>query len=206
MQDVVRATRKYTKLYRAELARRGDAAAEKKAAAYSKRLAEMYASELFQAHNVYPTTDATLIYAVIAMCLELRDEGFADERIVEFSDGMFRTRKKFFAALEKLVNLLPNAYAIAEKWNVDDHAKRVADGSITYDYFKVEDGHIEYSISKCAYVDMFDAFGIRPLCRIFCKTDEFAYASLTRHVEFIRHSELATGPCCHDEVIRTRTS
>ena len=204
MQDVERATRKYTKLYRTELACRGDAAAEKKAAAYSKRLAAMYASERFRAHNVYPTTDATLIYAAIAMCLELRDEGLADEEIIEFSDGMFHRRKKFFAVLEKLVNLLPCAYAIAEKWNIEDHAKRVADGSIAYDYFEVEDGHIEYRISKCAYVDMFDAYGIRPLCRIFCKTDEFAYASLTRHVEFIRHSELATGLCCHDEVIRKK--
>ena len=202
MQDMGRATRKYTKLYRAELVRRGDAYADKKSAAYADRLTTMYASELFQAHNIYPTTDATLIYAVIAMCLELRDKGYTDSEIIEFSDGMFCRRKMFFAALEKLVNLLPCAYSIAEKWNIDDHAKRVADGSITYDFFEVEDGHIEYRISKCAYVDMFDDYGIRPLCRIFCKTDEFAYASLTRHVEFIRHSELATGPCCHDEVIR----
>ena len=204
MQDMDRAMRKYTKLYRAELLRRGDAHAEKKAVAYADRLSTMYASELFQTHNIYPTTDATLIYAVIAMCLELRDEGNAYESIIEFSDGMFRRRKKFFAALEKLVNLLPCAWKIARKWNIDDHAKRVADGSIGYDFFKAEDGRIEYSISKCAYVDMFEAYGIRPLCRIFCKTDEFAYASLTRHVEFIRHSELATGSCCHDEVIRKR--
>lgn len=25
---------------------------------------------------------------------------------------------------------------------------------------------------------------------------------LTRHVEFIRHSDLSDGPACHDEVIR----
>ncbi len=29
-----------------------------------------------------------------------------------------------------------------------------------------------------------------------------AYSGLTRHVEFIRHSDLSDGPACHDEVIR----
>ena len=202
MQNMDRAVRKYTKLYRAELARRGTDAVDEKAAAYAQRLSEMYASERFAADNVYPTTDVTLIYAVIAMCLEQREQGLTDEGIIEFCDCVFRVRKKAFAVLEKVLNVLPNAYAIAEKWNIDDHDKRVADGSITYDLFEVTDGKIEYSISKCAYVDMFAAYGVRPLCRIFCKTDEFAYANLTRHVEFIRHSELATGDCCHDEVIR----
>ena len=200
--DTDRAVRKYTKLYRAELARRGTDAANERAAAYAKRLTAMYASERFAEHNVYPTTDTTLIYAVIAMCLELREQGLTDAEIIDFTDCVFRVRKKAFAVLEKALNVLPNAYAIAEKWNIDDHAKRVEDGSIGYDLFEVTDGHIEYSISRCAYVDMFDAYGVRPLCRIFCKTDEFAYANLTRHVEFIRHSELATGDCCHDEIFR----
>ena len=61
---------------------------------------------------------------------------------------------------------------------------------------------MEYSISKCMYVEMFAEYGIRPLCKIFCKTDEFAYAGLTRHVNFIRHSDLSDGPACYDEVIR----
>ena len=49
---------------------------------------------------------------------------------------------------------------------------------------------------------MFERYGIRPLCKIFCLTDEFAYAQLPRHVRFIRHSDLSDGVCCHDEIIR----
>lgn len=36
----------------------------------------------------------------------------------------------------------------------------------------------------------------------FPNTDTFANANLTRHIEFIRHSDLSDGPACHDEVIR----
>ena len=35
-----------------------------------------------------------------------------------------------------------------------------------------------------------------------CMTDEFAYAGLSRHVKFIRHSDLSDGLACLDEVIR----
>ena len=198
------ATRKCVKLFASELKRRGIGAPDDMAAAYANRLGSMYASEQFRLHNIYPTTDTTLVYAVIAMCLELREHGFTDAEAIDFCDSAFRARKKVVAFLEKLINLLPCAYGIVEKWNIDDHAKRVKDGSITYDLFEVTDGHIEYSISSCAYVDMFAAYGIRPLCRIFCKTDEFAYANLTRHIEFIRHSDLATGESCHDVIRRKR--
>lgn len=99
-------------------------------------------------------------------------------------------------------NLLPNSFDIARKWNISDHDKRMKDGSITYDYFNVGKDKVEYRISKCMYVRMFEAYGIRGLCKIFCMTDEFAYAGLPKHVKFIRHSDLSDGPACFDEVIR----
>ena len=200
MENREKTVAKYARLYAKALARRGFADVEAKTAAYRQRLTEMYASEAFAKHNVYPTMDVVLIYAVVAMCLELKGFGLGDEEIMAFSDEMFAARKRFFAALEKCVDVLPNSYRIAEKWNIGDHDKRVEDGSIDFDLFRVEPGHIEYRITGCRYVDIFEHYGIRRLCRIFCKTDEAAYASLTRHVTFIRHSELATGDSCHDEI------
>jgi len=61
---------------------------------------------------------------------------------------------------------------------------------------------IEYSVSGCRYVVMFETYGIRGLCKIFCMTDTTAYEGLTRHVTFIRHSDLSDGDACHDEIIR----
>ena len=63
---------------------------------------------------------------------------------------------------------------------------------------------IEYSISKCVYIEMFETYGIRKLCRIFCMTDTTSYENLRRHVTFIRHSDLSDGEACHDEIIRRR--
>ncbi len=194
--------RKYGKLYSNALNQMRFPDAEAMTGKYEDRLQRMYDSPAFKAHNIYPTMDVSLIYAVIAMCLELKEKDFSDQEIMDFSDLVFQKRKKVFAALEKVIDALPNAYAIAEKWNIDDHEKRVKDASITYDIFKVEDGRIEYSISRCMYVKMFEHYGIRSLCRIFCNTDISAYSQLKRHVKFTRYSDLSDGDCCHDVIER----
>lgn len=185
--------KKYSDLYRIALNKWQLSDVEGKTAAYEKRLRKMYESEAFKEHDVYPTMNVELIYAVIAMCLELKGFGLSDREIMDFSDTVFEKRKKFFAVLEKAVNVLPNSYKIAEKWNINDHEKRVKDGSITYDVFDVKDGRIEYRISKCKYVYMFEYYGIRPLCKIFCNTDTSAYSKLTRGVKFTRYSDLSDG-------------
>ena len=169
-------------------------------ASFEHRLKAMYASELFHKHDVYPTIDAAHVYSVIAMCLELREHGLTDEQTMEAVNVGFAARRRFFDTLLRAINHLPNAYAIAQRWNIGDHEKRVADGSIDYDLFEVREHSIEYHISGCRYVDMFEAWGIRSLCKVFCETDTRSYASLTRHVEFVRHSDLSDGLSCHDEI------
>lgn len=194
----------YSKIYRKALQNARLDNVEQRISAYSKRLSEMYVSDLFKEHNIYPTMNVVLIYAVIAMCLELKEAGLSDPDIIDSINIGFSSRRRFFQNLIKFINLLPNSFEIAKKWNINDHGKRVKDGSITYDVFDVTKDKVEYSISRCMYVEMFEHYGIRSLCRIFCMTDERSYAGLTRHVEFIRHSDLSIGNCCHDEVIRRR--
>lgn len=194
--------RKSSRLYRKALEKQNFSDAEIKTGQYAKRLRDMLASPAFKAHDVYPTMNVPLIYAVIAMCLELRGFGLSDGDIMAFTDVVFAGHRKIFDTLIRIIDLLPTCFQIAKKWNIKDHAKRVQDHSITYDSFNVSENAVEYRISKCMYVEMFECYGIRGLCKIFCNTDTRSYAGLTRHVRFIRHSDLSDGPCCWDEVHR----
>ena len=194
--------RKCSRLYQRTLKIQNFSDVESKTRQYENRLRNMLASPAFNAHNVYPTMNVPLIYAVIAMCLELLDLGLSDGEIITFTDIVFAGRRKIFDTLIRIVNLLPNSFQIAKKWNISDHAKRVRDHSITYDSFNVSKDAVEYRISECMYVEMFECYGIRSLCKIFCNTDTRSYAGLTRHVRFVRHSDLSDGPCCWDEVCR----
>ena len=196
--------KKYVKAYKRVLSTGGFDHVDERLRTYAKRLSRMYATEQFKEHNIYPTTDASYIYAVIAMCLELKEEGVEDGRIITTVNQGFERKRNFFKRIIAVIDRLPNSFDIVRKWNLSDHEKRVCDGSITYDYFKADKDKIEYHISKCMYVEMFATYGIRELCKIFCMTDETAYAGLTRHVNFIRHSDLSDGPACFDEVIRRK--
>lgn len=192
--------KKYAKIYRTALIENNFSDIDVRVESYVHRLQGMYASQDFAKHNVYPTMDVTKIYAVIAMCLELKKDKYTDKEIIDIVNSGFKRLKKILAVAEKIIDSLPTSYKIAKKWNITDYENRIKDGSITYDYFNVTEGKIEYCISKCMYIEMFEYYGIRSLCKIFCLTDEAAYANLTRHVKFIRHSDLSDSTCCHDEV------
>ena len=200
--DAQKAIKEYGKYYRIALEEGRFDNIEEKMKTFEKRLKEMYSSENFKKHNIYPTINVTYVYAVIAMCLEIRDLGYSDKEIIEILNRGFDKRRDRYRKIIAFLNNLPNSFSIARRWNINDHKKRVEEGSITYDYFNVSKDKVEYSISKCMYVEMFETYGIRGLCKIFCMTDEFAYSGLTKHVNFIRHSDLSDGQACFDEVIR----
>jgi len=202
--EMEKTVKKYGKIYRKILAALNGSDSDRKQEAYEKRLTEMYASEKYAEHNVYPTTNTEYIYAIIAMCLELKGLGLSDKEIIDAVNNGFSARRNFFKSLIRCIDLLPNSYQIAKKWNISDHDKRVRDGSIFYDQFDVSEGKIEYNISKCMYVEMFETYGIRPLCKVFCMTDTTAYSNLEKHVKFIRYSDLSDGDCCHDIIMDKR--
>lgn len=193
--------KKYSKIYKVALKENDFSDIDEKIKLYKQRLEEMYNSQMFEKHNVYPTMNVTKIYAIIAMCLELKKEKLSDKEIIDIINSGFEKLRGIVKIIAKVINLLPNTYQIAKNWNINDYNNRVKDGSITYDYFNASDEKVEYRISKCKYIEMFEYYGIRSLCKIFCLTDETAYANIPKHVLFIRHSDLSNGECCHDEVI-----
>lgn len=195
---------KYSKIYKVALKENDFSDINERIKSYKQRLEEMYNSQTFEKHNVYPTMNVTKIYAIIAMCLELKKENLSDKEIIDIINNGFEKLRGIVKIIAKVINLLPNTYQIAKKWNINDYNNRVKDGSITYDYFNASNEKVEYRISKCMYIEMFEYYGIRSLCKIFCLTDESAYANIPKHVTFIRHSDLSNGECCHDEVINKK--
>ena len=198
--DIEKKIRNYSKIYRKALIAGKLPDIETEITSYRERLREMFASDAFKRHSIYPTTNAVHVYAVIAMCLGLKHYDLSDHQIINIINSGFSARRKFFKRLLRCIDMMPNAYRIAQKWNISDHDKRVKDGSLTYDYFNVSEGKIEYSISGCVYIEMFEQYGIRSLCKIFCMTDTTSYENLPKHVKFVRHSDLSDGDCCHDEI------
>ena len=68
------------------------------------------------------------------MCLGFKRLQLSDAQII---DSGFRARRNFFRRLLRCIDMLPNAYRIAWKWNVADYDKRAKDSSLTFAYFHV---------------------------------------------------------------------
>ena len=204
-KEIDKKIKSYSKYYRNILVNEGLEDIDRRMSSYKARLKEMYRSDGFKTHNIYPSTNVSFVYAVIAICLELKNAGYTDDRIIPAVEKSMEKRWNAFVKILQFIDLFPFSFSVVRKWNQSDHADRVKDRSITYDYFNLGREKVEYYISKCMYVEMFSFYGIRPLCKIFCNTDRIAYSGLTRHVEYICHSDLSDGDACYDEIIRKST-
>ncbi len=101
MKKTGKTVKKYTALYRSALLCAGMHDAAQKTRNYVARLTEMYASDAYWQHDRYPTMRVSMIYAVIAMCLGLKDAGLQKEAIIGFVNDAFRKRKQAFIRLKK---------------------------------------------------------------------------------------------------------
>ena len=106
--DMAKTVKKYGKIYRRILVIGNYVKQE----AYEKRLTEMYASEKYKEHNIYPSTNTEYVYAIIAMCLELKGLGLSDKEIIDIINRGFSRRRDFFKNLIRCIDLLPNSYRV----------------------------------------------------------------------------------------------
>ena len=107
--ETAKTVKKYGSTYRKILAALNDPDPDRKQEAYEKRLTEMYNSEKYAEHNIYPTTNAEYIYAIIALCLELKGSGLSDKEIIDTVNSGFSGRRNFFKYLIRCIDLLPNS-------------------------------------------------------------------------------------------------
>jgi len=81
---------KYAGLFRSALKGKRFRKIDRKVSQYRCRLANMYSSDTYREHNVYPTMNVEKIYAVIVMCLELKEyePSLSGHEIIDFVNGI----------------------------------------------------------------------------------------------------------------------
>ena len=81
-KEIDKKIKSYSKYYRNILVNEGLEDIDRRMSSYKARLKEMYRSDGFKTHNIYPSTNVSFVYAVIAICLELKNAGYTDDRII----------------------------------------------------------------------------------------------------------------------------
>ncbi|MCR5094368.1 MAG: hypothetical protein K6B72_10390 [Lachnospiraceae bacterium] len=92
--EIDKKIRSFSGYYRSVLVNEGVNDVAPKMLSYETRLREMCNSDEFTAHNIYPSTNVSFVYAVIAMCLELRDDGYTDDRIIPAVEKGMESRRR----------------------------------------------------------------------------------------------------------------
>ena len=107
--DIAKTVKKYGKIYRRILVIGNYPDPYVKQEAYEKRLTEMYASEKYAEHNIYPSTNTEYIYAIIAMCLELKGLGLSDKEIIDKINRGLSLRRNLFKNLIRCLRISSDA-------------------------------------------------------------------------------------------------
>lgn len=97
---------RYAALFRSALIEHRRPEIDRKVSQYRCRLEAMYASDTYRKHNIYPTINVERVYAVIAMCLELKTYERMYMEMFKY-DGIRSLCKIFCMTDELAYSLLP---------------------------------------------------------------------------------------------------
>lgn len=111
-KELDRKVKSFSKYYRNILLNEGINDVVPKMNSYESRLREMYSSAQFAAHSVYPSMNVPFVYAVIAMCLELKDAGYTDDRMIPAVEKGMASRWNAFVGILKFIDRFPFTFPI----------------------------------------------------------------------------------------------
>ena len=195
---------KYAKMFFRTMKEIGRDDAEHLYEVFYTRYIEHLNSKEFQDFSRYKTIILEKVYCAIThakICLEL---GYSLEEAHRlWEEVLSRNFKKFFNLGMELIDALPNGYKIVAGWLYKDAKARIAEDCLTFDLLDYTNQKLEYKITRCAYAEIFEYYGIRNFAKVFCNAD-LCMTVMHRHAKFIRHSDLVDGPFCHDEIFNTK--
>lgn len=196
----MKAANRYTKLFVAAMKEIGRSDSEILGETFKTKYLAYLNSKEFDEFSRYKTISLEKVYCAIThakICLEL---GYSQEEAQRIWEEVLTKKfKKLYRGICSFVDLLPGGYKIVAGLLYKDAKERIAEDCLTYEKLMYTDQKLEYIITRCAYVEIFEYYGIRQFCKVFCNSD-LCMEVLHKRAKFVRHFDLVDGPYCHDEI------
>lgn len=159
-------------------------------------------SKEFIEFSRYKTISLEKVYCAITFAKICTESGYSlDEAQEIWEEVLTKELKRKINNIFKVIDNLPHCYKIVSGLLYKDAKERIAENCLTYELLEYNKEKLEYKISRCAYVEIFEYYGIKQFCKVFCNND-LCMNTLHKRAKFIRHSDLVDGKCCHDEIIK----
>ena len=168
---------------------------------YKSKYLEYVNSPKYAEFVKYKTMGTDKVYAAVTHAKVCEEFGISlDEAQHIWEKYTAKNVRKIIKGFCRAIDILPNGYKIVSGWLYKDAQERIAENCLTYEMLVYSSQKLEYKITHCMYVEVFERYGIKSFCKVFCDND-LCMSVMHRKAKFIRHSDLVDGHCCHDEVI-----
>lgn len=202
MEKKVKWMNQYSKLFAKAMKKIGREDYKKLEHMYRNRYMNHLCSKEFEEYLKYTSMTLELIYAAITfaqICLEI---GLTLEEAQEiWEEHIAKSKRNMLRMVIVIVDSMSRGYEKVVDFLKNDANIHMKDESLTYELLESDGKKLEYKITRCAYAEIFEAYGIRRFCKVFCNND-LCLCAMQKKAKFIRHSDLIDGDCCHDELIK----
>ena len=202
MEKKVKWMTQYSKLFAKAMKKIGRKDFRKLENLFRNRYMDYLCSEEFEEYKKYGSITLEKVYAAIThalICLEIGISLEESQRIWE--EMIEEAEKKKALFLCKLVDKLKNGYRIVANYLDKEVRKHKADESMTFEILKTSENQAEFKVTRCAYLEIFECYGIREFCKVFCNNIR-CLEVLKESARFTRYSNLLDGDCCHVELTK----
>ena len=202
MEKKVKWMTQYSKLFAKAMKKFGRKDYRKLENLFRNRYMDYLCSEEFEVYKKYGSITLERVYAAITHALICLEIGISLEEAKRIWEEMIeQADKKRALFLCKLVDKLKNGYQIVANYLDKEARKHKADESMTFEILKSGDDKSEFKVTSCVYIEIFERYGIREFCKVFCNNIH-CLDVLHESARFTRHSNLLDGDCCHLELTK----
>lgn len=202
MEKKVKWMTQYSKLFAKAMKKYGRKDYKKLENLFRNRYMDHLCSEEFEAYKKYGMISIEKIYAAIThaqICLEIGLTLEESQRIWEaFID---ENERKIHVLFCSFFDCWKNGYRKIANHLENEARKYKADGSMVFDILERNEEKLEFKVSKCVYVEIFEAYGIKSFCKVFCKRLQ-SLECMKKTADLRIYSNMIEDNCCHVELLK----
>ena len=202
MEKKVKWMTQYAKLFEKAMKKLGRSDYKKQVDLFRNRYMDHVCSEQYELYAKYGSVILEKVYAAITyvqICLEI--EISLEEAMRIWQEVMVADEQRIANGMCGLLDHLKNGYKLVANHLEKEARKHKADGSMTFEVLACTEDKLEVNISKCLYVEIFEAYGIREFGCVFCDSLK-CLEKMQKSASFEKRSSLLDGECCHMSFVK----
>ena len=202
MEKKVKWMTQYSKLFAKAMKKIGRSDYKKLENLFRNRYMDHLCSDEYEKYAKHGSIALEEVYAAIThaqICIEI---GISiEEAMCIWKECIVADARKKANVMCGLLDNLKSGYKLLANCLEKEARKHKADESMTFEVLKREDDKLEVNISKCLYVEIFEDYGMRRLCRVFCDRLN-CLTNMQKSANYEKQESLLDGECCRMSFVR----